>query len=450
MLCATVSFAQQLQIDTAFGVSGYAEVGSQSSILTAPKFVLFPDGSSLYGITRINGANVMENFIVKFTPTGAVDTSFGTSGFYVLPTSDGNGPDILLTSDNKIYAVCSGTDSMIIRLNLNGTVDTTYATAGTKTITGEQVGNNAAILDGTTLYLGCNNYKIIALDANGNFVTSFGTGGAISTTERIVDLIRTVDGKFINCNQSDKITKYNANGSVDTTFATSGVYTLTELLTNNATTVKLMQDGSLLVLKFVPISMATDVIKLTPNGVNDTTFGTGGVYSVAGHLLADAIEFDSKIIISGSSVPTYNTYITALTPTGTLVSTFCTAGIYTETTNTWNEAALKIQTVGTNLYVGGRYTSGTNYTYYLEKLNFTNLATASFNNLNLVYNNPVTNAFTIENGAVSTIELFDLQAKKLAESNTNSVDMSNLSSGMYFANVKMQDGTSGTVKIIKR
>lgn len=444
-------FAQQFQLDTTYGAAanGFAEFGSQSSSMTAPKFIVLSDNSVLYATTRINGSNTIENILVKFTPTGILDTAFATAGIYAFPGSDDNGPDIFLVN-NQIYAFCSGaTVSTIYRLNNNGTLDTTFGSAGSVSLN-EKIGNNAVVYDGTAFYVGVNNYAIYAYDNNGNLVTSFGTGGHINTSERIVELIKTNDGKFVNNNQSEKITKYNFDGSLDTTFATNGVYTMTENMINNVTSLRQMTDGSLIVLKFVPLSMATDVIKLTPAGVQDSAFATNGIYSVSGHLLTDAIEYNGKIVIGGGSVPVANGYMMGVNPTsGALDAAFGTSGSYNETTNAAAETAMKLYGNGTTFFAGGRYTSGANYVYYLAKYTVTNLATNNTTIQNIRYNNPVTSTFEIENINVKTLEIFDLQGKMIAISNTNTIDLSTVSQGVYIAKVADTNGNNATIKIIK-
>lgn len=445
-------FAQQFQLDTTYGAAanGFAEFGSQSSTMTAPKFIVQSDDTALYAVTRINGSNTIENILVKFTAAGVLDTSFATSGIYTFPGSDDNGPDIFVVN-NKIMAFCSGaTVSTIYRLNADGTLDTSFGSGGSVTLN-EKIGNNAVVYDGSTFYVGVNNYAIYAYDTDGNLVTSFGNAGHINTSERIVELIKTNDGKFLNNNQSEKLTKYNTDGSIDTSFATNGVYTMTETMINNVTSVKQMADGSLIVMKFVPLTFATEVIKLTPSGVQDSSFATNGVYTVSGHLLADAIEYNGKIVVGGGGVPVANAYLMGFNPsTGVLDAAFGNSGIYDETTNATAETAMKLYGNGATFYIGGRYTSGANYTYYLAKYTVTNLATNTLNIQNIRYNNPVTSVFEVQNIAVKSIEIFDLQGKKIATSNTNTIDMSTFSQGVYIAKIADEKGNNANIKVIKK
>ena len=67
-----------------------------------------------------------------------------------------------------------------------------------------------------------------------------------------------------------------------------------------------------------------------------------------------------------------------------------------------------------------------------------------------LYPNPVKNVLRIKGTEIASVQIFDTKQVKLYEGNNFLIDMSALSTGMYFVNVRFNNHTSVIKKIIKR
>jgi uncharacterized delta-60 repeat protein len=111
-----------------FGGSG--DLTFSSSVY---EFALHPAGGFFISGSTLQGADAT---ITKYDSNGVVDTSFGTSGVATIDKSAQESVDSVTVVGDKIYALHQDMSSMmqpvgsVIRLQANGTVDTTYGNAG--------------------------------------------------------------------------------------------------------------------------------------------------------------------------------------------------------------------------------------------------------------------------------------------------------------------------------
>jgi uncharacterized delta-60 repeat protein len=184
--------------------------------------------------------------------------------------------------------------------------------------------------------------------------TSFGSGGvvegpAITTAVGTGSLARAVaiqpDGKIVvvgtatGSNGSGTegllIERYDANGTLDTTFGTGGVVKMFSSSFGDGYAVAVQPNGDIVAtgasdLGGVPYAT---VVRLTPSGSPDTSFGSGGTdvlslgaYSYA---LAVALQSNGDIVIAGSQSPglqVTNALVARLTPSGAVDLTFAGTG----------------------------------------------------------------------------------------------------------------------------
>ena len=144
---ALVRYNANGSLDTTFGSGGkvITSVGLGSAAVTS--LVIQPDGRILVGGTCTNGSN--DDFaLVRYTVTGALDTSFGNGGKVV--TSVGSGKDtgssIRLQSDGKILQSGSSfggksEEFALVRYHVSGALDTSFGSSG-RVITEIGVGND--------------------------------------------------------------------------------------------------------------------------------------------------------------------------------------------------------------------------------------------------------------------------------------------------------------------
>ncbi len=128
-------------LDASFGTGGkvVTPVGSGSAI--GVSLALQDDGKVLLGGLAANGANGDDFALVRYTADGALDTSFGAgTGKVVFPIGPGGASDQILAvtvqSDGRILLSGSGgngssSDFALVRLNADGSFDTSFGLADT-------------------------------------------------------------------------------------------------------------------------------------------------------------------------------------------------------------------------------------------------------------------------------------------------------------------------------
>jgi uncharacterized delta-60 repeat protein len=247
-------------------------------------------------------------------------------------------------SGGKILAAGnSGSDFAIARLNPNGTLDTTFGnsktTKGKVTVdlgAFDVVSSMAVLPDGKILLAGSTGparnkvngtIALVRLNANGTLDTTFGSGGKVVTSIGIMTngsggsgcVPVTVDssGRIVVCATSTYATtpptdfvvaRFTSAGALDSTFGTSGVVT-TDIgsgSSDQAHALGLQTDGKI-VVGGSSEGLAT-VARYNPDGTLDASFGQGGIASadvdLGGPPSASAsdlvVQPDGKILLGGS------------------------------------------------------------------------------------------------------------------------------------------------------
>ena len=298
---------------------------------------------------------------------GDLDTSFDTDG--IQTTSIGSVQDIAysvaIQSDGKIVAAGyshngSNNDFAVVRYNNDGSLDTTFGTAG-KVITaigsGTDVANYVVVQsDGKIVATGYSDngsnvdFAVVRYNTDGSLDTSFGTGGKVTTavgssndTGRSV--VMQSDGKIIVVGSSENLTdtdfavvRYNTNGSLDTTFSGDGKVT-TAIGSGNdgANSVVLQSDGKIVVagVSFETFEVFA-VVRYSSTGSEDATFsGDGKVTTAVGTRQDQArsvvLQSDGKIVAAGFSDngSNYDFAVVRYNSDGSLDTTFSGDGIVT-------------------------------------------------------------------------------------------------------------------------
>jgi uncharacterized delta-60 repeat protein len=185
------------------------------------------------------------------------------------------------------------------------------------------------------------------LFAAGDLDPNFGAGGKVRhdfhpTTEDAWDVVTLSGGGLVAAGEVDGrfwVAKYTASGALDTTFGGGTGYAIAPLETfGGAAAVAVQADGSVLLSgsdnhgpAFADGSNFV-VMRYTPAGVLDTTWGTGGVVSrsYTGGLHSSAqkilVQPDGKVLIAGSD--SHEAFVAArLNANGAYDPTFGTGGI---------------------------------------------------------------------------------------------------------------------------
>ena len=278
-------------LDTNFGYQGIStSVQGQSTTGTA--IAQQADGKLV-----LVGVSAASNFIPRFFTTrlngnGTIDTSFGLNG--VVHTQNGNSAlatAVKIQPDGKILVSGTAqTSQMTVRYNSNGTLDITFGNSGVSTVVvGSTSANNTSAVqtDGKIIIGGFanNDFSLIRLNTNGTLDTTWGTAGRVLTpfpsTSEVHAAVIQSDGKVIAAGYMDNqvaLARYTTTGVLDTTFGATGLITNQFGSMSRALGAALQTDGKLVIAGSTPPNLF--VARHSSTGVMDTSFGTVGVITI--------------------------------------------------------------------------------------------------------------------------------------------------------------------------
>ncbi|MBZ9752223.1 hypothetical protein K7W42_15315 [Deinococcus sp. HMF7604] len=260
-------------LDTSFNSVGTVLTPAQPGLYKDFAFAvdLQTDGKIVVaGYTSNASAAAQDIVVARYTPAGALDSTFGAGGIVITPISAGTANDrardLVIQPDGKIVILGTaatgggtGDDTVLVRYNTNGTLDTSFGSGTGKVVTavGPNVGSASAdvanafvrLPDGSFVVAGSSNYfdsanttgidvALTKFQPNGAVDTTFGTNGRVFTSVGAgngTDVANGIevqpDGKLViggtsvtggSSGQDFLVARYNANGSLDTSFGTAG------------------------------------------------------------------------------------------------------------------------------------------------------------------------------------------------------------------------------------
>ena len=433
----TLRINQNGSLDTTFGTNGFLNWFNVSGIGSNPSIEIQNDDKFILYSRKSNGSAWISS-VVRFLPNGQLDTDFGTNGKIDLTIIQNTyiSESVKQLSDGKILVVGNTSGSYnqftIVRLNSNGSIDTTFGVNGKAEVqfnlpTTEQQATCLVILPNGSMIVG----GVIAINGIG---------------------YRTA------------LIKLSSTGILDATFGTNGK-TVTPYGTDDfITNMYLLNDGSIITTGRVqnPGSYSRSVaIKYNSSGILDTSYGINGfselpIYEGGGGFSAQQI--DGKIIlpiISGLSA------IFRLNNNGTIDTTFGVNGYYINTnlgdSNGAGANSIAIQS-DNKILVGTTTTNSDNsgLCAVVLRLNPGVLNATTFSNEINLFPNPTTNEVYFDNSGniFSTVSVFntlgqELKKSVLGFSNNETINLSNYQNGAYFLKFS-NENSSVTSKIIKQ
>jgi uncharacterized delta-60 repeat protein len=289
----------------------------------------------------------VESLEDRLTPStgGLLDPTFGSGGQVLSPISNG-AVSVVAQSDGKIVMAAdhgspgdrtkTGRDFLVARYNVDGSLDTSFGSGG-YTITDfgsiydaaqavalqpQATGPSKILVVGLTDVVGHKGALIgeVALaryNANGTLDTTFGTNGKVITgLSRGFQYVSSVavdsSGRIVVAGEtgSPTLLRYTPNGALDTSFGTGGVV-ITTLGGVNINEAAVVQPDGKIVLACDPFDPATNtrefsVARFNVNGTADSTFGSGGVVTTSFGVGDDGwggvtLQGDGKIVVSGTA-----------------------------------------------------------------------------------------------------------------------------------------------------
>jgi len=302
----------------------------------ANALALQPDGKLVVSGYCSNSSNY-DFCLARYLPSGALDTSFNTTGKLITSIGVGGGfaGDLARQADGKLVVagVCSNganNDFCLARYLANGALDPSFNTTG-KVITaiGPDYDNASAVAlqpDGKIVVAGaCFNgsngdFCLARYLPSGALDTTFNTTGNViaaigSDQDAAYALALQPDGKIVvagacwNGNSNDFcLARYLPSGALDTSFNTTGT-AITHIVSGNsvATAVALQPDGKIVAAGHCSNGSNHDfcLARYLASGALDTSFNTTGKVITAIGLIDDdatalALQPDGKIVAAGS------------------------------------------------------------------------------------------------------------------------------------------------------
>lgn len=332
---------------SSFGTSGITtDTFSYSTVNYITKLKEQADGKIVaLGTTQNFSGGAIYQVIARFNANGSRDTTFGSNGFVKVPFVATNDFDI--QQDGKIVAGGS-VDSFsyltygVIRLNTDGTVDSSFGTNGIATarFTGSThdvvraVGlqsDGKIILAGVSYFTSSRLASMLRLTANGIVDSSFGniygrtTLFVTGTNDYFRNLVINPDNSIVLAgnagvsatpvvDQECFVAKYTPAGLPDNSFNGSGLLAMNISPNIDANTCMALQPNNKVLLGIytdgnsTPINGDFLLCRINADGTMDTSLGNGGVITTdfssdtATSLDGPAgvsLESDGRIAMSG-------------------------------------------------------------------------------------------------------------------------------------------------------
>jgi uncharacterized delta-60 repeat protein len=276
-----------------------------------------PDGKLLIGGYFTSYQGVSANRIVRLNTDFSIDDTFdyGT-GF------NGAVNAIAIQSDGKVlvggnFTTYKGTSrNRIVRLNTDGSLDNTFSigTGFNNTVWAIVIQPDNKILVGGvfTSYSGVSESRIIRLNTDGSNDTTFSTPTVNNT---IFDISIQTDGKILACgdftqvsgsSNYNRIVRFSTGGTVDETFIT-GTFSGGQFNSGGYVVVaqpdgKIIFGGDFGVVSGVSSSK---IVRLLSNGTRDTSFSVGSGFtqngaSTTAFLVDITLTQNGKYLVSGA------------------------------------------------------------------------------------------------------------------------------------------------------
>lgn len=321
-------------LDANFGGSGFISSDFGASFDAGYAMALLPDDRIF--ITGNGNSGTSSDFqLTRFLPNGAPDTSVPPNGITRVPvgTNTDTPYAIAVQPDGKTLlagnSFMTNNDFSLIRLNVDGTLDTTFATGGKAILgigAGEDIARGIALQpDGKILVAGYSNngsnddFALVRYLPNGTLDASFGSSGVVTTAigsgqDRCWAVALRPDGKILlaghahnGTNEDFALVSYLSSGAIDTTFGTGGkLTTVMSTGTDIAHAMKLLPDGRILLggYAFGTSNFDYALARYLPDGALDTSFGTSGkvvlqITANADYIYALGLQNDGRILATG-------------------------------------------------------------------------------------------------------------------------------------------------------
>ncbi len=285
-----------------------------------------------------NGTN-RDFALVRYTDSGALDTSFGTGGIVTTPigSSDESGNGVAVQSDGKIVVAgvsSTGSNQVIalVRYTDTGALDPSFGTGGkvTTALGGTFDLANSVVLQsdgkivvaGDSVQVGSFDVALVRYTAGGALDVDFGKGGMVTTSIGSSDdtgqkVVVQEDGKIVivgatweGTNTHIALLRYTTDGALDPNFGTGGIVTTDFGDSSVGSDLAVQADAKIVVAGWTWNGSNRDfaLARYTTSGALDAGFGIAGkaTTDLGGrddYGFGVAVQSDGKIVVAGFSQP---------------------------------------------------------------------------------------------------------------------------------------------------
>jgi uncharacterized delta-60 repeat protein len=317
-------------------VTSVIGISPSTGMTRADAVAVQPDSKVVVvGLCASPNSSTYQFAVARYNTDGGLDSTFANGGELILPVGSGGGGDaygVEIQPDGKILVSgtantpSQGSSWTLVRLNSNGTLDTTFG-GGTGEVFTSFMANGAT---------GSGNAYSIALQTDGKIVVAGNALVSVTTTKSHGVVTTTYT-------YGTAVARYNTDGSLDTSFGSGGKAVNTNLTVignafNYSRMMAIDAAGRIDVVAQAMVNGGSGfgVERYLPNGTLDPTFGTGGVSSFltpgdsSDYVASLGLQSSGEIVVDGRGNNSLSTKILRLNINGGVDTTFASSGVYTD------------------------------------------------------------------------------------------------------------------------
>ncbi|HYC47653.1 MAG TPA: hypothetical protein VED01_19425 [Burkholderiales bacterium] len=315
-----VRFNPDGTLDSTFSVDGFAAMRFES-VPTASEILVQPDG-------KLIAVGSRDFAVARFNSDGSLDTTFDGDGKITTPLGVMNVVSgAVLLPDGKLIVAGGVTvdfvgtgDAALVRYNTDGSLDTTFGTGATLVFdifgpSGDRVEAVDVQPDGKIVLATASGsgFAVVRLNSDGTFDSTFDGDGVVVTNGAPgtpSDIVVQPDGKILVSGRGSGdfvVVRYNADGTLDTSFHEDGIVTFGDAWED--VSAALQADGKIVVTGNTSTGLFSTT-RLNADGIIDASFGTASD-SLSGTVLfvengvpvvldSDVGVFDPELLASGN------------------------------------------------------------------------------------------------------------------------------------------------------
>ncbi len=344
LLCTLYLFSQPGVLDNSFNGNGLVITNGANGIHDNGRAVLVQSDEKIIVV----GSSEGRVGLIRYTPDGNLDSSFGSNGIVLTPYGNDNiyGLCAVLQDDEKIIvggaiSVSSNYDFAVLRYNTDGSLDDSFGLNGiaSKDLGVYEVGFAVDLqADGRILLAGTSSemmgdYALVRFNQDGTLDETFGSDGSVviensGMHDEIYGVKIKPDGKIVasgysrnfNNDISDfMILQLNNDGSLDESFNSTGIV-VTDFISGSldeSTSIAVQPDGKIIAGGVSEAASDQDfaLARYNSDGSLDQSFNQTGLVrtnlgSFDDYATALCLQPDGKIILAGfASSPTDVDYV---------------------------------------------------------------------------------------------------------------------------------------------